>query len=142
MAKKKVVKKKTVPAVKRHKTIEEQAVDEAVDAMTEEEVMDTINASAATQAPKGIEAADHSKEAGDMVRITIPVHLKIKRKVYAPGTHTVPRHMVATMMEMVHKKRKSDLAMFTGKNYLVERLLNRALSVKEVGSLDLKQMAR
>lgn len=82
------------------------------------------------------------KDPDALVSINIPVRLKIKRKVYPPGQHKVPRHMIPTMMEMVDKKRRADLEMFTGKNYLVQRLVDRSLVVSEVENLDLKQMAR
>ena len=67
-----------------------------------------------------------------MVRIKIPVRLKINRKIYRPGVHTVPYHMIDTMVEMVDKKRRADISIFTGKNKLVENIIGRGLVVTEV----------
>lgn len=78
----------------------------------------------------------------DKVRITIPVHLKIKRRVLNPGTHIVERHQVETILEMVHKKQKANLAIFTGNNYLVEKMVDGALKVTQVEELDMNRIVK
>lgn len=70
-----------------------------------------------------------------LVEIDLPVRIKIKRVEYNPGRHVVERHMIDTIREMVDKKMKADLAIFVGKNYLLQRLTNNALVVKEVDKL-------
>lgn len=83
------------------------------------------------EAKKSVKSAEGSSSIDDIVSIQIPVHVKIKRKVYHPGVHKVPRHVAEVITEMVDKKIKSDLSMFTGKNYSFERLLDRSLVIKE-----------
>lgn len=136
MAKKKVVKK--VGEILEEKIVDqESAIDAVVDQMTQAEVEEFIDASKAV-APAQVQA-----DAGEeMVKVTIPVYLKIKKTTYQPGTHRVPKHLVPQILEMVHKKRAADLSMFTGKNYLIQRLLDRTLVVREVESLDLKKMTK
>ena len=79
-------------------------------------------------------------EDSQMVKIKIPVMLKIKRQIYNPGFHSVPMHMARTMSEMVDKKRRADISIFVGKNVLVERLMDRTLVQTEVENLDIKKI--
>jgi hypothetical protein len=147
MAKKKATKKKAVKraAPKEMKSEDEVLVDD-VDNMSDEEV-DHIIEAPDYKAPAPVEGASKGPmtDANMMeeVSIRIPITLKLKRKVYSPGVHKVPRHMVATILEIVDKKRKADLSIFTGKNYLIERLLDRTLIVKESsGEIDLKKIVK
>ena len=128
----------------------EEVLADVVEEMSEEEVADLLD-----------EAQDEVVDAGSAIasmgiiddnpldddefreiKVRIPVSLKIKRKHYAPGVHVVERHMVPTIMEMVAKKQAADLSIFTGKNFLVKRLLDRSLVVQEVDDLNLKKMAQ
>jgi hypothetical protein len=79
-------------------------------------------------------------EGMNMVRIKIPVMLKIKRQVYNPGFHVVPSHLARMMSEMVDKKRRADMSVFVGKNILVERMMDRTLVQTEVENLDIKKL--
>lgn len=47
------------------------------------------------------------------------------------GVVTVPKHMAESMIPMVQAKIKSDLAIFVGKKYLVQRLADNTLVVRE-----------
>lgn len=78
----------------------------------------------------------------DLIKITIPVSVKIKRQMLRPGTHVVPRHQVDTIIEMVNKKQRADISIFTGNNYLVERMMDRTLVVSKVESLDMNKVVR
>ena len=73
----------------------------------------------------------------DKVRIEIPCHIKISRRRLGPGVHEVERHQVDTIREMVDKKVKTDLAIFTGKSYLLKKLHGVRI-VKEVAELKIK----
>lgn len=108
------------------------------------QIVAEINAGAQfdTEAVKPIAVAEEVDELHQLVKITIPVHLKIKKKVYAPGSHVVERHLADTMIEMVDKKKRADISVFTGNNYLVERLIDRTLVVSKVESLDMKKIVR
>ena len=86
------------------------------------------------------EAPAGETDDSQMVKIKIPVMLKIKRHTYNPGVHSVPMHMARTMSEMVDKKRRADISIFVGKNVLVERLMDRTLIQTEVENLDIKKI--
>lgn len=66
------------------------------------------------------------------VKVILPVQIKINRIAYGPGPVIVPAHMVDTMVEMVDKKKRADLSVFTGNNYLVQRMVDRSLVVSKV----------
>lgn len=76
----------------------------------------------------------------DKVRITVPVEVKIGRKVLPVGTHVVERHQLETILEMVNKKQRANLAIFTGGNYLVEKMVDGALRVSQVEELNSKTL--
>lgn len=139
---KKTAKKKVSRAKRTDVTKEEQAVADVIDAMTDEEIDEVIDPRAPQTKPVMTKEAGAGEKGEKMVAINIPVNLKIKGKRFAPGVHKVPAHQAATILEMVHRKRKADLSMFTGKNYLLERLLDRTLVIREVDSIDVKQLAR
>lgn len=111
-------------------------------AAEQEHIESEVAEQEAEQAPDAVEGADSpeeikksvKKEAAqdDLFTITIPVHVKIKRQVYPPGTHKVPRHIADVMIEIVDKKVKSDMSMMVGKSYLVEKLAGNILQVKQV----------
>lgn len=101
---------------------------------------DVIDAGAQFAAPAPVEASGDSEDIHRKVKIRLPIWLKINGVDYAPGVHTVEAHVVDTMMEMVDKKRRADLAMFTGKNILIERLLDNTLVQREVEQLDGKTL--
>jgi hypothetical protein len=141
-ASKKVSKKK---AGKREKPVDaskkESKLLDDIDDLSDEEVEEIVDPGAEQ---KTVELADASmaKKDTDKVRINLPVTLKIKRKFYHPGQHIVERHQAQTMLEMVDKKRRADLSIFTGKNYLVERLLDRSLQITNVDELDLAKISK
>lgn len=76
----------------------------------------------------------------EKVRITIPVELKIKKRVFHAGTHIVERHQLETILEMVNKKQRANMEVFTGKNYLVEKMVSGALRVTQVDELNSKTL--
>ena len=57
-----------------------------------------------------------------------PIHVN---GVRYEGIVTVPKHMAESMIPMVQAKMKSDLAIFVGKKYLVQRLADNTLVVRE-----------
>lgn len=112
----------------------EEVMEKAVSEMSDEEAQEIVDLSADYQAgPQAVEVDDH-------VMVNIPIYLKIKRKEYQPGLHKIPAHLLPVIREMLYKKRNADLSMFVGKNYLIERLLDRTLVVKEVDELNLKKI--
>lgn len=88
----------------------------------------------ADKAPKAASKAEGPDEA--MVKIVLPVALKIAKKRFHKGEHIVPRHLAETMVEMVDKKMRADISIFTGNNFLVERLAGGNIAVKPVESID------
>jgi hypothetical protein len=78
----------------------------------------------------------------ELVRIKIPVELKLKRKKYPPGIHTVPRHVADSMVEMVDKKRRADISIFVGKNVLLSRMMDRTLVQTQVENLDIAKLVK
>jgi len=146
MAKKKVAKKKVSRrAAPKEMKAEDKVLVDAVDEMTDEEVEDIIESPDYKAASPIDEPLKKLKDNNmyDKVKIRVPISFKLKRKRYSPGVHEVERHMVPTILEIIDKKRKADISIFTGKNYLIERLLDRTLIVKESGSeLDLKKMVK
>ncbi len=76
-----------------------------------------------------VEASDDPNR---LVKIILPVRLQINRQDYGPGPVIVPAHMVDSMVEMVDKKKRADLSVFTGNNYLVQRMVDRSLVVTKV----------
>lgn len=98
----------------------------------EKEAVAEIMAEVAVES-KPVKKAKESLD--DDVFIEIPVAIKLKRKELLPGRHKVKRHQVDTIREMVDKKVKADLSIFTGKSYLLDRLANNTLVVKEVDKL-------
>lgn len=137
MAKKKAVAKKATKKVagKREKakelTAKEEELVDVVDEMTDEEIDEVLDPSK-EPVPKNVIEGSLSDDEKAMVSIAIPVTLKIKRKIYNPGTHEVPSHVAQTMLEMVDKKRKADISIFTGKNFVVERILDRSLVIRNI----------
>lgn len=71
-----------------------------------------------------------SNDPNRMVRINVPVRVNINDKSYY-GVCEVPAHVAETILPMVSRKVKSDLRVFTGKNYLVQKLADNSLSVVE-----------
>lgn len=67
-----------------------------------------------------------------LVKIILPVALQINSKTYGPGPEIVPSHMIDTLVEMVDKKKRADISVFTGNNYLVQRMIDRSLVVSKV----------
>lgn len=122
------------------KSVDEQMAD-AVESMPQSEANEILDPGAQYKPAPAVEAAPAVK-GEKMVKIKIPVSLKIKRVVYNPGVHTVPEHLAETMIEMVHRKRRADLSIFVGKNHLIERLLDRTLVVHEVEQLDMNKIVR
>ena len=144
MAKKKVSKKVSAKrAVPMSASKEEKAAIAVVDSMSNQE-FEEMEAGVAFKPEPSMEVKESGKDRNfDMVKISLPVTLKIKRKIYQPGTHVVPRHMAATMLEMVDRKRKADISMFTGKNYIVQRLLDRSLVIQETsGDINLTSLTK
>lgn len=70
-----------------------------------------------------------------MVKIILPVQLKINRVPYGPGPVVVPARMVDSIVEMVDKKKRADISIFTGSNFLVQRMMDRTLVVTKVEKL-------
>lgn len=135
----KVVKKAAAPKVEKSL---DQRLEEEVDKLSPEEAEEILDPGAQYVAKPQIEEVGKGEGDERLVKIKIPVQLKIKRKLYPPGIHTVPRHLADTMVEMVDKKRRADLSIFVGKNHLIERLLDRTLVVHEVESLDMNKIVR
>lgn len=76
----------------------------------------------------------------DKIRVTIPVALSIAGTDYPAGSHIIERHQLDTILEMVNKKQRANLAIFTGGNYLVEKMVGGALKVTEVAELSGKSL--
>lgn len=128
MAKKKVV-EKVAP-----KNLEESLIEEA-DGLSAEEAQEIVDAGVGFEKPKAVEEVDE-----DTVKVRIPVRIKIARQILEPGVHVVPKHQLASIREIVSKKLKTDLSIFTGKNYIIERLIDRTLVIKETSEIDLKKI--
>jgi hypothetical protein len=111
-----------------------ELLEDQIDDMSDDEIAEIVDLSS------DYNPGEKVVDAGEMVKINIPVSIKIKRKNYDPGVHEIPKHLLPVVREMLYKKRVSDLSMFVGKNYLIERLLDRTLVVKEVNDLDLKKL--
>jgi hypothetical protein len=149
MAKKAAKKKVAKKVGKIAKTVEDEAIENVIDDLSTDEAIEMIDAAGIT-GPAQIEAVGEPDVVRDgedsvdrtKVRINIPVRLKIKNREMMPGSHIVERHQVASILEMVDKKRKADLSIFTGKNYLVEKLIDRSLRVTEVEQLDLQKLTK
>lgn len=140
MAKKKAAKKVSRDLPK-NMSDEDAALAKTIDDLQDEEIEEIVDAGKAfTPKPQIQDAVTGKKSDNDLVKVSIPVHLKINRVKYPPGTHTVPRHLVPVILEMVDRKKRADISMFTGKNFLIERLLDRTLVVKEVDDIDLKKI--
>jgi hypothetical protein len=99
-----------------------------------EEDIPTVDAGVQFAAkPAVTESADADQE--DMhrkVKVILPVQVKVNRIPYGPGPVVVPAHMVDTLVEMVDKKKRADISVFTGNNYLVHRMVDRSLVVTKV----------
>lgn len=104
-----------------------------------EEEIEHVDASTNEAKIEVAEKAEHNPMY-DKVRITIPVELKVAKKRYPPGTHIIERHQLDTFLEMVNKKQRANLAIFTGNNYLVEKMVSGALRVTQVENLDSKTL--
>lgn len=104
---------------------------------TEEVVSD--EAPIEVNAPKDVEDVGLDTE---KVRVRIPVYLRINGKEFAPGTHIVERHQLETILEIVNKKQRADLAVFTGNNFLVEKIVGGALKITQVEELDMGRVVR
>lgn len=140
---KKVAKKKATRKKPEGITEAESKMADVVDNLSDEEAQDIIEAR--DVAPKAIEdkVKPGDRDPEDLVKVRIPVHLKIKGKMLNPGIHQVPRHQLPTIMEMIHRKRRADLSVFTGKNFLIERLMDRTLVIKETSDeLNLRKMTK
>lgn len=98
------------------------------------EEIQVIDAAAQYEAQPMVED-DGSEDPNRQVKIILPVQLKINRKPYGPGPVIVPAHMVDSIVEMVDKKKRADLSIFTGSNYLVQRMVDRSLVVTKVEKL-------
>ncbi len=81
------------------------------------------------------EKAAHDAHYGKMFKVRVPFALKIGGRDFDPGIHTVPRGTMEVITEMVYRKRTADIAVYTGRNHLVERLADRSLRVTEVDEL-------
>ena len=81
-----------------------------------------------------------SEENLQEVDISLPVRLKINRVTYNRGTHRVPRHVAQMMAQMADRKMRKDIEIFTGKNFMLDRLVNGQLKISEVDSLNLVKM--
>lgn len=139
MSEKKVKVKKA--KVEEKKSID-QEMEEAALNMSSDEASEILDPGAQYQPKPSLVDAGKDESGEKLVKIKIPVQLKIKRKLYNPGVHVVPRHLADTMVEMVDKKRRADLSIFVGKNHLIERLLDRTLVVHEVEQLDMNKIVR
>ena len=71
-----------------------------------------------------------------MFRVNLPFELNIGGVQYLAGSHVVNMGLMEVMREMADKGSRAKIAAHTGKNYLVERLMDNRLSVTEVGALD------
>lgn len=78
-----------------------------------------------------IEAANLSElDLNAEVTFDCKVPLHINGKKYE-GIVTVPRHMADSMIPMIQAKIQADLAIFVGRKFLVQRLADNTLSIKE-----------
>lgn len=113
---------------------EEEEIEESI-----EEVLEEVAVKVEPKAAPKVEAKGKSPD--DLVEIEIHNHIKIAGQRLQPGIHRVPRHQADSIIEIEHKKRISDMKVFVGKNYLVEKLMGSGLSIKEVADIDLKKIA-
>lgn len=88
------------------------------------------------------EAESPKKKASDKDKVKIKVlfPMKLGKQKLMPGVHYVERHQVASIREIQNKKMRSELAMYTGKNFLISRLIDNRLVIKEAADLDLKKL--
>ncbi len=81
------------------------------------------------QSAKGEKAGVSKKK----VKIELPAgcFININNVPYQPGVHTFEEHQVPSILEMIDKKLRADLSVSIGKKYMVDRLADRSLVVKE-----------
>ena len=118
-------------AAQKKAELEAASVDQ--DKVEMEEEMDHVIAGDDTPKAEVTEAAKDPMY--DKIRVSIPVHLKIAGVAYPPGTHIIERHQLDTVLEMVKKKQRANLAIFTGNNFLVEKMVSGSLKVTQVEDL-------
>lgn len=78
--------------------------------------------------------ADRPGVSRKKVKVQIPggVHLNINNVPYGPGVHFFEEHQIPSIVEMIDKKQRADLAVFVGKKYMVDRLQSdRSLVITE-----------
>lgn len=81
--------------------------------------------------PVKTSTAVKTEPAGEkLITLQVPVRCKINGQVYY-GTVKVTEKVAQVLIPMVSRKQKSDLKVFTGKNFNVSRLVDNSLVVKE-----------
>jgi len=136
-------KKKTKKVVKKAEPVStEEAMAKEVESMSDEEAQEIVDPGAQFAQPKGISDPHKEKNPHDKIQIRINIPMKVARKEYLPGVHIIERHQLPVFREIINKKMKADLSMFTGKNFLVERLFDKTLVIKETDKLDLKELTK
>lgn len=95
------------------------------------EEIHTVDAGVQFKAASAVEDSG-GEDINRLVKVILPVRLQVNRKPYGPGPVIVPAHMVDTLVEMVDKKKRADISVFTGNNYLVTRMVDRSLVVSKV----------
>ncbi len=98
------------------------------------EAIHTVDAGAQF-APKTVAEDPGGEDPKRLVKIILPVQLKINRVSYGPGPCVVQAHMIDSMVEMVDKKKRADISVFTGNNFLVQRMIDRSLVVTKVDKI-------
>ncbi len=69
------------------------------------------------------------------VKLKIPIRINVNGVDLPPGENIVERHQVESIVEMIDKKRRADASVFTGNNYLVNRLADNTLVIKKVDKI-------
>lgn len=122
---------------------EDPVTDEMIDhEIAHDEKMPVIDPDEQFQEKSAIASGDDVAYEDKMYNVKIPFDLKVGKKRFQPGIHTVKRAMAEVLSEMVDKKRRADMAVHVGKSHLVERLLDRTLVVTEVPTIDFKNARR
>ena len=109
------------------------AKKDSVKKVEEEVVVEAVAKSAKAEAK--VEAKAAKNDMFDDVQIEVDGYFKIGKTKLKPGKNIVKRHQLASIAEMVYRKRYSDARISQGKNYLVTKLAGGGLTIKEVDKL-------
>lgn len=105
--------------------------------LVDEEVLAEAQAVKAAADEAKAEKAYQSKK----FKVRVPVNLAIGGVHYSAGSvYEVDRGTMEMITEMADRKRRADLSVFTGKNHLVQRLLDNTLKITEVETLDFRKL--